>query len=232
MSECRESVLVVTEVPLLGIGIRALLAEEGSSFDVVEIARTHGEALQAVGLGPDILLYHVTATTAPNSVREICQHSPRTAVVLIGQEFRAEKVHEALDLGVRGIVSSTAPSQTLLDCLKACRRGRPWIDSSLGAELLSQHAVTLSHRQTELLSLLLRGLKNKEIAAEMGLSVGTVKSYLTTLFEKVGARDRFELALFGLKHAGEKPVPVDHSSYSNAKPEKEQAPSRAGWNGR
>jgi predicted transcriptional regulator len=51
-----------------------------------------------------------------------------------------------------------------------------------------------------LLGLLVQGLKNREIAAEMGISEGTVKAYLTTLFEKVGARDRFELALYGLKN--------------------------------
>jgi len=60
--------------------------------------------------------------------------------------------------------------------------------------------VALSRRQTQLLSLLVQGLKNREIATELGISEGTVKAYLTTLFEKVGARDRFELALYGLKN--------------------------------
>jgi DNA-binding CsgD family transcriptional regulator len=60
----------------------------------------------------------------------------------------------------------------------------------------------LSKRQSELVGLLTQGLKNKEIASALGISEGTVKAYLTTLYEKVGARDRFELALFGLKNLG------------------------------
>jgi two-component system nitrate/nitrite response regulator NarP len=60
----------------------------------------------------------------------------------------------------------------------------------------------LSKRQSELVGLLTQGLKNKEIGAALGISEGTVKAYLTTLYEKVGARDRFELALFGLKNMG------------------------------
>jgi DNA-binding CsgD family transcriptional regulator len=60
----------------------------------------------------------------------------------------------------------------------------------------------LSRRQSELVGLLTQGLKNKEIAAALGISEGTVKAYLTTLYEKVGARDRFDLALFGLKNLG------------------------------
>ncbi len=46
----------------------------------------------------------------------------------------------------------------------------------------------------------MQGLKNKEIAAALGLTEGTVKVYLCKLFQKVGAKDRFELALFGLRN--------------------------------
>jgi DNA-binding CsgD family transcriptional regulator len=60
--------------------------------------------------------------------------------------------------------------------------------------------VTLSRRQSQILALLVQGLKNKEIATQLGISEGTVKCYLTKLFDKVGAKDRFELALFGLRN--------------------------------
>src|SRR5580765_4724649 len=78
-----------------------------------------------------------------------------------------------------------------------------WMERSLANLLLHSRPVPLSRRQTQLLGLLVQGLKNREIAAEMGISEGTVKAYLTTLFEKVGARDRFELALYGLKNLGD-----------------------------
>jgi len=66
--------------------------------------------------------------------------------------------------------------------------------------LLNSPPVHLSRRQSQLVGLLVQGLKNKEIATSLGISEGTVKAYLTTLFEKVGAKDRFELALYGLKN--------------------------------
>src|SRR5205814_1302989 len=71
---------------------------------------------------------------------------------------------------------------------------------SLSMSLLNARAINLSKRQRQLIELLVQGLKNKEIAFRLGISEGTVKAYLTTLFEKVGAKDRFELALYGLKH--------------------------------
>ena len=65
---------------------------------------------------------------------------------------------------------------------------------------MNSQRVTLSKRQRQILALLVQGLKNKEIATHLGISEGTVKSYLTKLFDKVGAKDRFELALFGLRN--------------------------------
>ena len=75
-----------------------------------------------------------------------------------------------------------------------------WLEQTLSTALLNTDRVTLSRRQSQLLALLVQGLKNKEIAAQLGISEGTVKCYLTKLFEKVGAKDRFELALFGLRN--------------------------------
>jgi DNA-binding CsgD family transcriptional regulator len=60
--------------------------------------------------------------------------------------------------------------------------------------------VRLTPREGQLIALLVQGLKNKEIAAQLELSEGTVKVYLSKLFQKVGAKDRFELALFGLRN--------------------------------
>ncbi len=76
------------------------------------------------------------------------------------------------------------------------------MESALTMNLLNNRPISLSRRQSELVGLLVQGLKNKEIASALGISEGTVKAYLTTLYEKVGARDRFELALFGLKNLG------------------------------
>jgi hypothetical protein len=57
-------------------------------------------------------------------------------------------------------------------------------------------------------SLLSQGLKNKEIAATLGISEGTVKVYFSRLFQKVGVKDRFELALYGLKNLNTGQLPV------------------------
>jgi DNA-binding NarL/FixJ family response regulator len=103
---------------------------------------------------------------------------------------------------VRGFLSTTASPAHFRECLQIAARGELWMESSLTMNLLNNRPVSLSKRQSELVGLLTQGLKNKEIATALGISEGTVKAYLTTLYEKVGARDRFELALFGLKNLG------------------------------
>jgi DNA-binding CsgD family transcriptional regulator len=68
--------------------------------------------------------------------------------------------------------------------------------------------VALTQREGQLVSLLSQGLKNKEIATTLMISEGTVKVYLSRLFQKVGVKDRFELALFGLKNLTTGQIPV------------------------
>jgi DNA-binding CsgD family transcriptional regulator len=71
--------------------------------------------------------------------------------------------------------------------------------NATGAGPETEPAVRLTRRENELLALVSEGLKNKEISARMGITPGTVKMYLEKLFDKVGARDRYELALYGLQ---------------------------------
>src|SRR6185295_5255066 len=123
-----------------------------------------------------------------------------SSIILWAREFSSELAHQAMELGVRGFLSTTAGSALILECVRFAATGEMWMERSLANTLLHWRPVGLSRRQSQLLRLLVQGLKNREIASELGISEGTVKAYLTTLFEKVGARDRFELALYGLKN--------------------------------
>ncbi len=112
---------------------------------------------------------------------------------------------------MKGFLDTTATPESVRDCLRITSGGRIWMERSLTVSLLNLRPIKLSRRQTQLVGLLVQGLKNKEIAASLGISEATVKAYLTTLFEKVGAKDRFELALFGLRNfrdLSQKPAPI------------------------
>jgi DNA-binding CsgD family transcriptional regulator len=78
--------------------------------------------------------------------------------------------------------------------------GGLWFEEALKASFTTMRTISLTRRESQLVSLLSQGLKNKEIAATLFISEGTVKVYLSRLFQKLGVKDRFELALFGLKN--------------------------------
>jgi DNA-binding CsgD family transcriptional regulator len=93
-------------------------------------------------------------------------------------------------------------------CLQKVQAGELWFEKALTDSFLCARRVALTQREGQLVSLLSQGLKNKEIATTLMISEGTVKVYLSRLFQKVGVKDRFELALFGLKNLTTGQLPV------------------------
>jgi DNA-binding NarL/FixJ family response regulator len=185
------------------IGVKTLL-EGDPDFQLTGVYRTHQEVVTAARLQqPDIVVYNLTREADLGLIRELQSAASLSTIVLWAREVSTEVAHQAVELGVRGFLSTTASPEHFRDCLRIAAQGELWMESALTMNLLTNRPVSLSKRQSELVALLVQGLKNKEIAAALGISEGTVKAYLTTLYEKVGARDRFELALFGLKNMGD-----------------------------
>ena len=109
---------------------------------------------------------------------------------------------------MRGILRKTLPTELQVKCLQKVQAGELWFEKALTDSFLCARRVALTQREGQLVSLLSQGLKNKEIATTLMISEGTVKVYLSRLFQKVGVKDRFELALFGLKNLTTGQLPV------------------------
>jgi two-component system nitrate/nitrite response regulator NarL len=194
------AVLVSTDEPMVEIGVKAFLASD-PELNLLEVCRTQTNLIKAVlRHNPDVVACGLGRESDLGGIRELRAVSPATRIVLWARDVSTELAHQAVELGVRGFLSTTASPVHFRECLRIAARGELWMESSLTMNLLNNRPISLSKRQSELVGLLVQGLKNKEIAGVLGISEGTVKAYLTTLYEKVGARDRFELALFGLKN--------------------------------
>ena len=193
------TVLAFADEPVLQIGLESVLAGSTGFRTVGAYATVAQVASAAQQHQPHIILYSLSLDPELAQVSVARRASPESAIVLWAREFSTEVAHQAMQMGIQGFLSTTAAPDTMLECLRFAATGEMWMERSLANLLLHSRPVPLSRRQTQLLGLLVQGLKNREIAAEMGIAEGTVKAYLTTLFEKVGARDRFELALYGLK---------------------------------
>jgi DNA-binding NarL/FixJ family response regulator len=198
-----QTVIVSTDEPIVEMGLKTLFGLD-PDFELICVSRTHQDVLTAARLHqPDVIVYGLATEIDLGAIRDVQRVAPHSALVLWAREVSTELAHQAVNLGVRGFLSTTASPEHFKECLQISAQGELWMEKSLTMSMLNNRPIKLSKRQSELVGLLVQGLKNKEIGASLGISEGTVKAYLTTLYEKVGARDRFELALFGLKNMGD-----------------------------
>lgn len=121
-----------------------------------------------------------------------------TRIVLWVSELSDMDSFRALQMGARGVITRTQPIDALLECMRSVGDGNVWLEASArGATPRSALGFRITPREREIIELVCRGLKNKEIAEVMSITPGTVKVHLMHIFEKTGARDRFQLALQG-----------------------------------
>lgn len=192
--------LLYTDEPILECGLAAVLTKS-NEIVLDHTCREASELVQAASeRQPDLLLFDLTPETDIRILRELARVAPNCRVVLWTRDISTELAYQVIEMGVRGVLSTTSSAAMVIHCLEIVAEGELWMERALTMNLLTTKPVVLTKRQSQLVGLLAQGLKNKEIATALGISEGTVKAYLTRLFEKVGAKDRFELALFGLKN--------------------------------
>ena len=94
----------------------------------------------------------------------------------------------------------------ILDCIRTVAKGNIWIECSISNQFVGfinrRSTPRLTPREDEILDLVMRGMKNKQIADSLQITTGTVKVHLMHVFEKTGVKDRFELAMYGRKLRG------------------------------
>jgi len=139
-------------------------------------------------------------------ISDLKTQAPNTEPVLWASEITEVESFRALQVGARGILKKTLPIQVLLDCIRTVAKGNIWIESSISNQFVGfinrRSTPRLTPREDEILNLVMRGMKNKQIADSLTITTGTVKVHLMHIFEKTGVKDRFELALYGRKLRG------------------------------
>lgn len=143
---------------------------------------------------PDLLLLNLTPGLDLEIFARLHQEAPECRIVLWTRHSSEEFAHRAMELGVRGILPRTCSTELLIKCLRKVHAGELWFDRQLTANHLNCHKVVLTPRQAQLAQMVTEGLKNKQIADALSISEGAVKVYLSHLFEKLGTKDRLELA--------------------------------------
>jgi len=197
-------VLVADDDPLTLAGIELLFAN--SNFQVVATATSGKEVLDSLASArPDVLVLDIRMPerTGLDVLRTLRGRGDNRPIVLLTGNINDQDAKEAMELGVNGLVIKASAPRDLLICLDSVMQGRKWFDQEVMQRAMERAAMPeekgpleqLSLRERQIALLVQRGLRNKEIAEELGLTEGTVKVHLHNVFEKLGLRSRTDLIL-------------------------------------
>jgi DNA-binding NarL/FixJ family response regulator len=210
-------VLIADDHPIFRKGLRNVLAAE-PGFAVVGEAENGEEAVRmSRELLPDVLLLDLAmpGVSGMEALAELASSAPgQVRTIMLTAAIEKAEIVKALQLGAAGVVLKSATTELLVKSIRSVMAGQHWIGrdavSDLVQALRAQMAAStekparerfrLTRREVEITSAVVAGLSNREIAAKLSLSEDTVKHHLTNIFDKMGASNRLELALFAVHH--------------------------------
>jgi DNA-binding NarL/FixJ family response regulator len=219
-------VLIAEPAELVRRGIRDVLARDRRFNVVGEVAHPAQVLETSARLAPDVLLFAIDpplegsgGSGGVQTLREACRVRPELRVVVLVDGDAVENVLEPVRAGACGVLLRGAPAHVLLESLAQVLEGGAALDPRLTRSLFAHLAsyaepiaiaqdapalassalVRLSPREREVLRSLARGKRNKEIAAELGVSIGTVKTHLRHIFRKLTVGDRTAAVLAALE---------------------------------
>lgn len=207
-------VLVVDDQELIRTGLRGILRER-FGFRIVGELADGGDVVEAVDRSePDVVLMDVRmpvvdGVSATRALRATGSAPPVLALTTFDEE---EVLAGMLRAGAAGFLLKGAPAEELQGAVRAVSAGDSWLDPAVTGRVLSTYREgtgpvlpgaevdVLTPREREVLALIGAGLSNTEIAADLTLGEGTVKTHVGHIFAKVGLRDRAAAVVFAFDH--------------------------------
>lgn len=193
--------------PASAEGIKSLLAAT-PDFECTWVAESLPMGLALMRQQPaELILVDKAFTLAATPEQAQALDGLRTGAALVvwGAAMSEPEALRLLQAGARGILRRSASLATILRCFRSVASGEAWLEDCVfrepGRPERAARSV-LTSRERQVLELVEQGMRNKEIANELGIRPGTVKIHLKHIFEKTGVHGRYGLALNGLRQKG------------------------------
>lgn len=205
--------VLVDDHEVVRMGLRALFDRTGTVEVVGEADSVASAVREAVRLQPAVVLLDLRLPdgTGVEACRQILEHCPGTRVVFLTSFTDDDAVLSTVLAGARGYLLKTIGGPALIQAIHTVVQGQSILDPGIINPVLSHmrslsgetgdHGTTLSPQERRILPLIAEGKTNKEIAASLGLSDKTVKSYLYNLFQKLQITRRAQAAAFFVKRS-------------------------------
>jgi DNA-binding NarL/FixJ family response regulator len=211
------SVLIIDSQPIFRAGLH-LLIETDREMTVVGEAANLNEARNLAELAKPAVILLDLLMGAENGIDYIprLMSVSKQSHILILTSLQDPEVHQdAVRLGALGLVTKDSSPATLLMAIKKVHQGEAWLNRAMVGRLVKDLAGSdkqdeksstaiqinnLTKREREIIKHIALGKKNKQIAEALALSEITVRHHLTSVFDKLGVADRFELMIYAYKH--------------------------------
>ena len=212
-------VLIADDHQVVRQGLQMILAESDGEIVVVGEASDGDEAVRlAASVKPDVVLMDLSMPRVDGleATRRLRDAGVESRVLILTSFAEGEGVRDAVRAGVTGYLMKDVTKTELLTAIRLAADGVPTLHPRAQQHLMRGIAEpetpspfgALTPRERDVLSLLARGESNKRIAAALNLSIGTVKGYVSAIFEKLGVEDRTQAALLAAKHDVIPPPPT------------------------
>lgn len=210
----RLRIIIADSEAIFRVGMSKIFAAQ-PDLEVVAQTETLPQTLHAVVSTPaDVVLFEAGLSPHPaEAISEVAQLvAPETKLIMVIDRAGEQETVDYLRRGVRGILARAVSPDLLVRCVRKVASGETWLDKQ-GVNWViaayrnqalqgggAQQRLRLSDKEMMIISGVTQGLKNKDIAREVGTTEQVVKNYLRKIYDKLNVADRLELALYSMHH--------------------------------
>jgi two-component system NarL family response regulator len=192
--------IIADDHALFRQGLKSLLQLQPEIEVVAEVERATDLHATLVNARCDVLLLDMQMDRW--MMGDIPELAKVTAVIVLTASESGENGVQALRLGARAVVHKRFAIETLMTAIQTVRDGLVWMPPTVQSEFAAQsssRARRLTARELEIVRFVAVGLRNAEVAERLAITESTVKTHLNNIFQKLGVRDRLELAHYAIK---------------------------------
>lgn len=198
------TVLLVDDHALVRRGFRRMLEDDAGIFVAGEASDGQEAVRLAAELKPRVIVMDcaLPGMSGLEATRQILQKSPDVAILMLSMHSEDTLVRQALQAGARGYVLKNAMDLDLVNAVKSVAAGKTVLDPQVArpAALKGEREAGLTPRELEVLQHIVAGKSNKEIAADLSLSVNTVAVHRANIMDALGLHKTAELVVYAIRN--------------------------------
>jgi DNA-binding NarL/FixJ family response regulator len=210
----RLRIIIADSEAIFRVGMSKIFATQ-SDLEVVAQTETLSQTLSVLSSTPsDVVLFEAGLSPNPaDAITEVARRvDPNTKIILVTSRAGEQETVDFLRRGVRGLLARAVTPELLIRCVRKVAAGETWLDKQGVNWVIDayrnqslqgnapQQRLRLTEKEMMIISGVTQGMKNKDIAREVGTTEQVVKNYLRKIYDKLNVADRLELALYSMHH--------------------------------